>query len=106
MGKKNRREVEEEELDEEQLELQRELAALAAMRQEQQAQQAAGSDDDEEEEKVNTYNKAAMEQKLDEITRDLPWVETLTTCEFPLNLQRNEVHDDLKREVRRLRLCV
>jgi rRNA-processing protein EBP2 len=101
MGKKNRREVvAEEELEAQ--ELDKELAAVMAMRQEQQL-----SEDDEEKEteeearerKLSVYNKAAMEQKLDEITRDLPWIETLTTCEFPLNLEPKEVHDDLKREV-------
>ncbi|CAN0024430.1 unnamed protein product [Pylaiella littoralis] len=44
-----------------------------------------------------SYNKAGLLQQAAEMSRNIPWEETLTVSDVPLELE--DVHDDLKREV-------
>ncbi|CAM9185843.1 unnamed protein product [Ectocarpus sp. 12 AP-2014] len=46
---------------------------------------------------TGSYNKAGLLQKAAEMERAIPWEETLTVSDVPLELA--DVHDDLKREV-------
>eukprot|EP00752_Nemacystus_decipiens_P014973 g13331.t2 len=46
---------------------------------------------------AGSYNKAGLLQKAAEMARAIPWEETLTISDIPLELE--DVHDDLKREV-------
>ncbi|CAN0096491.1 unnamed protein product [Ectocarpus sp. 4 AP-2014] len=46
---------------------------------------------------TGSYNKAGLLQKAAEMERAIPWEETLTVSDVPLELE--DVHDDLKREV-------
>eukprot|EP00611_Tribonema_gayanum_P032262 TRINITY_DN9546_c0_g1_i1.p1 TRINITY_DN9546_c0_g1~~TRINITY_DN9546_c0_g1_i1.p1 ORF type:complete len:308 (+),score=113.87 TRINITY_DN9546_c0_g1_i1:207-1130(+) len=47
--------------------------------------------------KAHAYNKAGLLQMLKQVSRELPWPETLTITGIPLELE--DVHDDLQREV-------
>eukprot|EP00903_Cladosiphon_okamuranus_P009880 g9385.t1 len=99
-----------------------ELAAARAVMEEQTARRKAlrgegGGEDEEDAEEAGvdgrevagaktaaaaaaaavSYNKAGLLQKAAEMTRSIPWEETLTISDIPLELE--DVHDDLKREV-------
>ncbi|KAF1326265.1 Rrna-processing protein ebp2, partial [Globisporangium splendens] len=81
---------EDEEDEDEEAELERRLVEEKLREEEQTKNQA---------ENKGIYNKDALLTIASEWDKEKPlaWVETLDTCEFPLELEN--VHDDLKREV-------
>ncbi|CAM9216839.1 unnamed protein product [Discosporangium mesarthrocarpum] len=104
----NREDLDEREGEGEEADFMMELKAAREMMEEQSAKKAAeeaegtGRRDATQalaakEAAKAAYNKAGLLQKAEEISLNLPWEETLTVCEFPLELE--DVHDDLKREV-------
>ncbi|CAM9419414.1 unnamed protein product [Ascophyllum nodosum] len=81
-----------------------ELAAARAAMEEQSARRGHTGEEDGGQEGgtpsgagSGLYNKAGLLQKADEMSRNIPWEETLTISGIPLELE--DVHDDLKREV-------
>ncbi len=78
--------------EEEDAELQAELAAVLAARQEKK-----NVENGEAVERVTMYNKEGMLKCIEELDTGLPFAETLVVCEFHANII-NE-NDDIEREV-------
>ncbi|CAM9163275.1 unnamed protein product [Chrysoparadoxa australica] len=100
MGKKRPLKVVEDEDEMAEIEdAEMELAAAKAMMEEQHQQRVAQRQDKQLAAAV-IFNKEGLLQKVQECKNSsLGWGETLATCEFPLDLEKADAHDDLKREV-------